>query len=405
MEKCCALLITGLLIVPSLSTTAQTNLFLRTASPASGISESLSREAFSAIQRGMDWLVQHQQPDGHWSNPEFPALTALPLWALAKGACMDTQSMDKATAFILGCIHEDGSIWREVPDNRKGGGLPNYNTALCMVALHVLKRPDLTPVILRARDYIADNQHLSGHDSYYGGFGYDPVTGRPYTDLSNSYLAYEAMKLTEEAEDLRPDGESSTDMDWKAAQTFLQNCQNNPDVNANPWVSTSPDELGGFVYHPEQTRAGTTISTNGAVHFRSMPGMTYAGLLGYIYADVDRNDPRVQATVNWIRNHWNLTQASRDPEKNASPEEREGLYYMYNVLSKGMAAYGVDVLMPDEGPAFNWRVSLIEKLLSAQKMEINGTGYWVNDIGRYFENDPCLVTAYALIALEYAVGE
>ncbi|MDD2238154.1 MAG: terpene cyclase/mutase family protein, partial [Kiritimatiellae bacterium] len=188
-------------------TLAETNITLKTTSITPGVSESLTREASNAIQRGMDWLLTKQQPDGHWSNPEFPALTALPLWALARGGCTDTQAIDKATQCILSYVQEDGSIWRKVTDGRKGGGLPNYNTAICMVALRMLHRPELAPVILKARDYMAKNQHLTGHDSYYGGFGYDPATKSPYTDLSNSYLAFEAMKIHEDVEDLRPDGE------------------------------------------------------------------------------------------------------------------------------------------------------------------------------------------------------
>lgn len=396
----------GLLTALVHSVPAQENaITLKTIAPAPGISESLTREAEHAVQRGENWLIREQQADGHWSTAEFPALTALPLWALAKGGCTNTLVIDKAVTYILSCVRPDGSIWRDVPDNRKGGGLPNYNTALCMTALHALQRPDLNSVILRARDYMAKSQHLTGHDSYYGGFGYDPATGRPYTDLSNSYLAYEAMKLTESAEDLRPAGEEKTDMNWQAAQTFLQNCQNNPAVNSNHWVNNAPDELGGFVYHPEQTRAGSSMDTNGTLHFRSMPGMTYAGLLSYIYADVNRRDPRVKLTIDWVRNHWNLDTASRDPEKANTPERREGLYYLYNVMSKGMNAYGIDVLTPDQGPAFNWRVTLIEKLLSLQKTETDGTGYWVNDVGRYSESDPVLVTAYALLALEYALDQ
>jgi hypothetical protein len=79
---------------------------------------------------------------------------------------------------------------------------------------------------------------------------------------------------------------------------------------------------------------------------------------------------------------------------------------MYNVMAKGLAAYGQDVLRPPDRPAFNWRVQLIERLLSLQKIEPEtGHGYWVNEVGRYWESDPVLCTAYALIALETALGE
>ncbi|MDD4736037.1 MAG: cycloartenol synthase [Kiritimatiellae bacterium] len=374
-----------------------------TAKPTFTISAPTTDETHRTIREGMDWLLSQQQSDGHWSNPGFPALTALPLWALVQGGCTDTQAIEKATQSILSNVHDDGSIWRKAPEGRRGGGLPNYNTAICMVALHSLNQPELAPVILKARDYMAKSQYLVTGESGYGGFGYQPGSDRPHIDLSNSHLAFEAMKLTEEIEDLRPDGEARTDLDWQAALTFIQNCQNNPAVNTNTWVNTAPEEIGGFVYKPDQSRAGTTLSETSALRLRSMPGMTYAGLLSYIYADVDPNDPRVKATIHWIRNNWNLDIASRDPEKAGTPEAQDGLYYLYNVMSKGMNACGVDILSPEQGTSFNWRTCLIGKLLDLRKTDPAGGIYWVNDSGRFFESDPVLVTAYSLLALEYAL--
>ncbi len=161
----------------------------------SGISQSLARETLAALQRSQDWLLATQHPDGYWSSKDFPALTALALWALVDSGCNDASAMDKAVRYILGCVHENGAIYVEPTDKRKGGGLPNYNTAICMIALHRVGKPELVPVILKARSYLAASQ-LHGDSVYSGGMGYDPGTGRDYTDLSNSYIAYEAMYLT-----------------------------------------------------------------------------------------------------------------------------------------------------------------------------------------------------------------
>jgi len=136
-----------------------------------------------------------------------------------------------------------------------------------------------------------------------------------------------------------------------------------------------------------------------------MPGMTYAGLLSYIYADVDRDDPRVQATINWAVNHWSLDTATRDPAKKGSDAAKEGLYYMLNVMSKGLAAYGQDVFKPRASESFNWRIEMIEKLVSMQKIAEDGDGYWVNEVSRYWEGDKVLATAYSLIALQIALGK
>lgn len=377
---------------------------------AEGITESLRQEARAAIARGMAWLRTKQvvtENGGHWSNPLHPALTGLPLWALIRGGDRDSEVVKRGIAYLKSAARPDGGIYFEAQPGR-GGGLANYNTAICMVALHLAGDPELVPIIQRARAFVARSQHLGG-DVYHGGMGYDAATGRAYADLSNSYIAYEAMRMTESVEDLRKEGEARVDLDWKAAREFIQRTHNEPSVNTQPWVSDDPRDRGGFVYTPEQTRAGTYKGPDGIIRFRSMQGMTYAGLLSYIYADVDRTDPRVEATVNWAVNHWNLdanNPKSGGSEAHDTQDEREGLYYLYNVMAKGLAAYGRDVLRPKDKPAFNWRVELIKKLLSLQKTDPEtGHGYWVNEVGRYWESDPVLVTSYALIALETALGE
>jgi len=374
------------------------------------VSESLRREADAAVQRSKDWLLRQQHEDGHWSNPTFPAITALAVWALVIGdGSPDPAAVDRAVAYILTCVNPDGSIYRSPGDDRRGGGLSTYNTAIAMTALHLTGKPELVPVVQKAREFLAKSQH-KGEDIYYGGMGYDAGTGRPYADLSNSYIAYEAMRLTEGVEDLRGEGEERVDLDWKAAVAFIQRVHNDPRFNDRPWANPDPEERGGFAYHPDQTRAGTMEDADGILRFRSMPGMTYAGMLSYIYAGVDRDDPRVRATVQWAIRHWDLDSAARlqegqaEEDAVAARERKEGLFYLYNVLSKGLATFGQDVFAPEDGPMFNWRIELIKRLLSEQKTELDGSGYWVNDVSRYWESDRILVTAYTLIALQVAIG-
>ena len=357
--------------------------------------ESLEREAQAAIQRGIRFLIAHQNEQGHWSNEDFPALTALPLWALMRGGRERDEHIDKGVAFILSSVHEDGSIYRTPSEKIKGGGLVSYNTALCMVALDAMGDPTLRPVILKARRFLANHQYL-GDDVYRGGMGYDANQDRAYTDLSNSYMAYEAMRITENLKDFPQEGDRQADLDWRAALEFIQRCHNHPAYNDQPWTTDHPDHEGGFVYNPENTRAGTFTDKDGVVRFRSFGSMTYAGMLSYIYADVDKNDPRVQSAFAWARKHWTL-------EENPGTGQ-EGLYYYYHVLSKGLSAYGEDHIRPAESEPFNWRVELTKKLLSLQKIdEETGFGYWVNDMGRYWESDKILVTSYSLLALELAL--
>ncbi len=371
---------------------AQDTLILRSTDGEPGpIPLSLQKEAAAAIDRALDWLLAQQTDEGHWSSSDFPALTALPVWALANADRADNNEVEKAVKYILRNVHENGSIYHKPEEQRKGGGLSTYNTALCMVALHALNDPALRSIILKAREFVTKSQHLGG-DEYRGGMGYDPSTGRAYADLSNSYVAYEAMRLTEDAEDHRKQGEKKADLEWDAAVEFLEKTQNLPGNTGDP------DQKGGFIYKPGESKAGTYTDAEGVIRFRSYGSMTYAGLLSLIYANVSRDDPRVRSAHDWAAKHWTLDE---NPGMGAS-----GLYYFYNVLAKAMTAYGRDQVHIDGGRKINWRAELIRKLLELQKIDPKtGGGYWINEKGRWWEADPVLVTSYSILALQAAMAK
>ncbi|MCX7009281.1 MAG: cycloartenol synthase, partial [Kiritimatiellaeota bacterium] len=250
---------------------------------------------------------------------------------------------------------------------------------------------DLAPVILKARSFIASTQYM-GNDDYKGGMGYDAETGRAYADLSNSYIAFEAMRLTQAVEDLRKSGETRADLDWQAAADFVTRLQ------AKPAAGNATDaNAGGFAYKPGASMAGATTNAAGEVQLRSYGSMTYAGLLSLIYAEVDRKDPRVQSAILWATRNWSLDQ---NPGMG-----QQGLFYFYNVLAKALATHGADQIAAPTGPV-NWRAELVKKLIGLQKIEAGtGAGFWVNTENRWMEADPLLVTAYTLIALETALAD
>jgi len=339
-----------------------------------------------AIRRGLAWLKACQKPDGSWSDARYPALTALPLWCFAQSDFPDRGPlMQKATAFILETAQEDGGFYRVLPG--RGGGLSTYNTAICLAALAALNDPALTPVLLKARRFLASAQH-AGDNLHRGGMGYDASSERPYSDLNNTVWAVEAMKRTEKLEDLRPAGTPRADLNWQALQDYLKRCQNS--------AAEGPAEAGGFRYRPEESKAGAATNQQGALVFRSYGSMTYAGMLSLIYANVDRDDPRVRTAFDWATRHWTLEE---NPGMGA-----EGHYYFFNILAKTLAAYGRSTFpVPKQPQPLAWKTALSEKLAALQKPGPEpGQGYWVNDAGRWQEADPVLVTAYAILALQYA---
>lgn len=349
---------------------------------------STANEAQAAINRGLDWLAARQNEDGSWSDGNFPALTALPLWAFSMSDHPGKAEITaKAAKSIMRHVQSDGGIYRKIPG--KGGGLSNYNTALCMVALHSLNNPEYTPAVLKARKFVAASQHF-GDDLYEGGMGYDRETGRNYTDLSDSVIAYESMRLTQGAEDLRDKSEARVDLDWAAAVRFLERVQNT--------AATGAENSGGFAYRPDESKAGTTTNKEGVVVFRSYGSMTYAGMLSLIYADVSKNDPRIQSAFDWAVKHWTL-------EENPGMGD-QGLYYFYNILTKALAAYGRETIPAKGESQIAWRDAIVKKLVSLQKVDSKtGQGFWINQNNRYWEANDVLVTAYTLLALEVAMGK
>jgi len=343
--------------------------------------EDWRRDAETAVASGVKWLKGVQKEGGAWSDERFPALSALALWATAASRTGDQDSISRGVRYITGCVQPDGGIYTAVP-GQKGGGLSNYNTAICLMALHATGRPELNSIIQQARSFVASGQH-TGDDLYKGGFGYDRDTNRAYADLMNTHFSMEALRRTQSVEDSRPAGQRRADIKWDEALAFVEQLQSPPAAGA--------DQTGGFAYHPNDPKAGTVTNATGKVFLRSYGSMTYAGLLSMVYAQVPPSDPRVVSALDWAGKHWTL-------EENPGMDQ-QGLYFFYNVIARALCASGRETL-PGEKGAINWRQELIAKIVSLQQPD----GSWVNSNGRFWENDPVLATSYAILALEFAAG-
>jgi squalene-hopene/tetraprenyl-beta-curcumene cyclase len=326
---------------------------------------SVRNEVGIAIEKGLDWLKQHQNPDGSWSLNDYPALTALPLWAyMGNPEGNPAQKPDyirKGYDFIVASARPDGGIYRK--------GLANYNTSISLVALVLAQEGRYESLIRAAHDFVIGQQ------------------AREHPDLSNTVIALEAIRRSEDiANKERPNGPK---LDWDAAIQFIQRCQNLPGVNKQPYVSQSADDKGGFMYFPGESAAGET-GTNGA---RSYGSMSYAGLLSYIYANLTRTDPRVTGAVDWLKNHYSVDE---NPGMGI-----DGLFYYYQVMAKALSTYGAPELSLTGGRKVNWPNELALKLINLQQDD----GSWQNESGRWMEKDPVLATAYAVLTLEMVYRE
>jgi len=258
------------------------------------------------------------------------------------------------------------------------------------MALLLAERPDFEPILRKARAYLVASQIDLGEkgrlDSPFdGGVGYGSKGG--HSDMNNTLVALEALYHSKRLIQDQPVA-GAKDLDWAAAIHFLQSCQNLPAYNRQPWASDDPDNKGGFVYHPEESKAAEMKLPSGKVALRSYGSISYAGLLSYVYADLRRDDPRVVAVKDWLRSHFSLEE---NPGMGA-----QGYYYYLHLMTKALNAAGVEALQLKNGLEVNWRKEVALRLINLQQRD----GSWLNDNGRWWEKDPNLVTAYSVMALE-----
>jgi len=349
---------------------------------------SFRHEVQHAIDHGLDWLKASQNStNGCWSTPDQPAVTALALTAFMGEPSGENQKsppphVRRGYEFITSFSKPDGAIYNK--------GLQNYNTAISVMALIAARNPSYEPMILRARQWLITQQVDLGEkgkiDSPYdGGVGYGDHGG--HSDMNNTLTALEALYYSKSlASDKALAG--AKDLNWQAAIHFIQSCQNLPAYNKEPWASDDPKNKGGFIYEPNQSKSGAETNADGRVALRSYGSISYAGLLSYIYCDLKRDDPRVTAAYDWLRDNYTV-----DENPGMGPQ---GLYYYLHLMTKALSTYDVSQLQLKDGRNVDWRHEVAMKLINLQKTD----GSWSNTNGRWWEHDPALVTSYSVISLE-----
>ncbi len=373
---------------------------LLVAAPGHALDDAHWQKAKQTIDRGIAYLRSTQNEDGSWSPAAGPAITAMAMQAmLDHGVSPDDPAVRKALDYILSRQKEDGGI--------HDGLLQNYNTSICLSALSRLSdNPRVAPVIRRAQDYLRNLQWANQRDEkgqpidenhpFYGGAGYGNH-GRP--DLSNTQIMLQA---------LHDSGIDCNDPAFQRAMVFITRCQGVPQ---NDKFADQIVQDGGFIYatsinkdhvgvpqsmaSPElvdEALAGRPVSG-----LRTYGSMTYAGFKSYLYAELDRDDPRVVAAFNWIRDNYSLDHnpGMRDNPNTPMPEQKQGLYYYYLTFARALKAWGEPRITLTSGEERDWGNDLVDTLTAAQRPD----GSWLNEADRWSEGDPNLVTAYALLAL------
>ncbi|MBI3820014.1 MAG: hypothetical protein HY286_15060 [Planctomycetes bacterium] len=349
------------------------------------------------IRSGIGFLVKRQSPDGSFGTPVtkdqligVTALVAQAIWGWpGERPAEVAAAASKATKVVAGAARPDGSI--------HGGGLENYTTSASVGALVASGNPEYRDLVARAKKYITDLQADEGegvspeHWSY-GGTGYGDEE-RP--DMSNTNFALEA---------LRKAGVKSDDPAMQKALKFLERCQNRSESNtteiSRDGVTAVSGNDGGGIYYPGKSQAGADKSADGKRETpRSYGSMTYALVKGFIFAGLQKDDPRLKAAFEWCKKNYTLDRVPGYEEMSkVSPRiAYQGLFYYYLTMATALRAYGEDEIITPDGQKHAWRVEMTSRLASLQKPD----GSFANENSpRWWEGDEIIATAYAVLTLE-----
>jgi squalene-hopene/tetraprenyl-beta-curcumene cyclase len=357
------------------------------------------KQANASIERGIAYLRTTQGVDGSWSPQPGPAITALALRVLLDRPDISRHdpAVAKALDYVLSRVKPDGGIYDQI--------LPNYNTAICLSALALVHDdPRVPTAIAGGQAFLRQLQWADQTDEqgrkidashpFYGGAGYGSH-GRP--DMSNTQIMLQG---------LYDSGLDCNDPAFQRALVFISRCQGTP-ANKEFADKIVPD--GGFIYatsiskelmnvpqsmaSPEmvdEAKAGRPVSG-----LRTYGSMTYAGFKSYLYANLDRNDPRVLDAIRWIRNNYTLDRNPGLPEA----IQLHGYYYYLMTFARAMDAWGSSTLTTADGQTRDWANDLITAVTARQRPD----GSWTNEADRWMEGDANLVTTYAMIALLHAM--
>lgn len=338
----------------------------RQAADSAGLSAATRQKLTASLARGAAFLAKQQQPDGKYDN--HPGITAIAAAALLRQPGQrDAQlaTVGKSLDYLKTLAKPDGGIYEKM--------IPHYITAVAMQALAAGGRAGDKELLEKGRKYLADHlldegEGIQKGDKFYGGMGYGGTSDGGMADIISLEYSLRAMKEA----DL-----PATDAAWQKAIAFLQRTQNFKETNDQPNAGND----GGFIYYPGYSQVEGTMQSYGSG--------TYAGLLSYSWANLQKNDRRVQAAYKWIAEHYTLDENPGIGHK--------ALYYYYMVFAKALQAMGENTIVDAKGVRHNWREELAAKLMSLQGAD----GSWVNDKNpAEMQGNKTLVTGFTMMAIE-----
>lgn len=376
--------------------------------PALGISPERRSQAREMADRAIEYLRTQQDAEtGGWSvnpgGPDLPAISALVLNGMLPHPRIDHNEAhaSRGIAYLLSFRQADGGI--------HDGILSNYNTAISLSALSRVPTPEAAELVEPGQDFLRSLQwseesidhpetgRVDDSHPFFGGVGYGR-NGRP--DMSNLNLMLQGLHDT---------GVPADDPAFERAMVFLSRTQMLDSVNDMSYADGSAQ--GGFIYatgpngeaigvgqsYAEDSMIEEVVNGERVMRHTAYGSVTYAGLKSMVYADLDRGDERVTSAYEWIRKNYTLEENPRAGQ--------QGRYYYFLMFARALDAWGEETIVPldaegNELPARDWADDLVETLSGLQ----NEDGSFRSVHARWMEDNPVLITAYALIALQHALG-
>lgn len=417
----------------------------------------------AAVQASVKFLLNSQQPDGGIYVGMLPSYnTAICLTALSKvnSPAQVAEAREKALAFLRTIQYGEAAVTHEAlgesaqavaKDNTFYGGFgygrhgrPDMsNTTFAVEAMHAMNLPDNDPAYERVLTFLqrCQMQEKAGgvdvndlayaKSSRQGGFIYSTSVNKDRVGIGQSPAGEIAESLdsrsgaSAQVRLKQVDGTALTLTRDEVAARIKRIWDREPDLSrgiiaqeyqvllgptsdgaiASSFeirASIPPARLASVLTEALATEidgAGSIAAQaeqhwQGLVRHRAYGTMTYAGLKSYLYAGLSKTDPRVLAAREWISRNYTL-------DVNPGSLETDGLYYYYLMFARTYDALGepvVPVVTKGGTEQRDWAKDLIDQLATLQNED--GSFRSVDD--RWMENNPVLITAYSLIALQCA---
>ena len=321
------------------------------------------REAIDrAIERGLGWLHSKQSEDGAWRPSRRTgvcpvALTSMALWASAEtNEDEDGHPHEhRAVEFLLGFRREDGGLYAE------GRGLRVYTSGVAARGLEAFARSGSASHLAVARDV--------GLYAYRGGIPESFVDDHGLLQAPGGDQRGRASQILATAES-RAEGE-------RRALEFLARCAPGRGAERPPrrardprWTAPGPED----------------------------EALSYEDVLPLVYAELRPEQQLARRARGALRRFYTVEEnpdLTRAWTRSGFHHPEQGLYYYYLGVARVLTAFANPKLLLEDGTERDWPRELARALMKLQRED----GSWVNENARWWEGEPVLTTAYALLAL------